>query len=149
MLWLMIYWQLGPQFSTTVPFVFQLLLAGNLALYLYMFFFSSRRRHTIYEFVTGVQTCALPISMNKLLTALIASLFAATTFAAEPPKAEAKVEAKPAATAKAEVKKEEAKPAAAPAAEQKAEAKPAKEKRHHPVKKAEAKPAAEKAEAAK
>ena len=25
------------------------------------FFFSSRRRHTIYEFVTGVQTCALPI----------------------------------------------------------------------------------------
>ena len=34
MLWLFIYWQLGPQFSTTVPFVFQLLLAGNLALYL-------------------------------------------------------------------------------------------------------------------
>ena len=25
------------------------------------FFFSSRRRHTSYEFVTGVQTCALPI----------------------------------------------------------------------------------------
>eukprot|EP01044_Picomonas_judraskeda_P039636 COSAG03_NODE_19086_length_343_cov_0.536885_2_plen_64_part_01 len=23
-------------------------------------FFSSRRRHTRYEFVTGVQTCALP-----------------------------------------------------------------------------------------
>ena len=34
MLWLFIYWQLGPQFSTTVPFVFQLLLAGNLAIYL-------------------------------------------------------------------------------------------------------------------
>jgi len=34
MLWLFIYWQLGPQFSTTVPFVFQLLLAGNMALYL-------------------------------------------------------------------------------------------------------------------
>ncbi len=34
MLWLFIYWQLGPQFSTTVPFAFQLLLAGNLALYL-------------------------------------------------------------------------------------------------------------------
>ncbi len=34
MLWLFIYWQLGPQFSTTVPFIFQLLLAGNLALYL-------------------------------------------------------------------------------------------------------------------
>src|SRR3546814_6031882 len=27
------------------------------------FFFSSRRRHTICELVTGVQTCALPISL--------------------------------------------------------------------------------------
>src|SRR3546814_10305466 len=27
-----------------------------------MFFFSSRRRHTICALVTGVQTCALPIS---------------------------------------------------------------------------------------
>src|SRR5213078_5065161 len=26
------------------------------------FFFSSRRRHTRFELVTGVQTCALPIS---------------------------------------------------------------------------------------
>ena len=34
MLWLFIYWQLGPQFSTTVPFAFQLLLAGNMAIYL-------------------------------------------------------------------------------------------------------------------
>jgi len=34
MVWLFIYWQLGPQFSTTVPFAFQLLLAGNLAIYL-------------------------------------------------------------------------------------------------------------------
>jgi adenylate cyclase len=34
MLWLFIYWQLGRQFSTTVPFIFQLLLAGNLAIYL-------------------------------------------------------------------------------------------------------------------
>ncbi|MCK6405639.1 MAG: adenylate/guanylate cyclase domain-containing protein [Rhodocyclaceae bacterium] len=34
MLWLFIYWQLGPQFSTTIPFVFQLLLAGNMAVYL-------------------------------------------------------------------------------------------------------------------
>lgn len=34
MLWLLIYWQLGPRFSSTIPFVFQLLLAGNLALYL-------------------------------------------------------------------------------------------------------------------
>jgi class 3 adenylate cyclase len=34
MLWLFIYWQLGPQFSSTIPFVFQLLLIGNLLIYL-------------------------------------------------------------------------------------------------------------------
>lgn len=34
MFWLFIYWQLGPQISSTIPFVFQLLLIGNLALYL-------------------------------------------------------------------------------------------------------------------
>lgn len=34
MLWLFIYWQLGPQISSTIPFVFQLLLIGNLAVYL-------------------------------------------------------------------------------------------------------------------
>ena len=28
-------------------------------------FFSSRRRHTRYEFVTGVQTCALPIFRSR------------------------------------------------------------------------------------
>src|SRR3546814_4803488 len=30
------------------------------------FFFSSRRRHTICALVTGVQTCALPISSRRL-----------------------------------------------------------------------------------
>ena len=34
MLWLFLYWQLGPQFSSTIPFVFQLLLVGNLLVYL-------------------------------------------------------------------------------------------------------------------
>ena len=34
MLWLFIYWQLGPQVSSTIPFAFQLLLIGNLAIYL-------------------------------------------------------------------------------------------------------------------
>src|SRR3546814_6358733 len=29
------------------------------------FFFSSRRRHTRCALVTGVQTCALPISINR------------------------------------------------------------------------------------
>src|SRR3546814_4784979 len=33
-----------------------------LCIYLYSFFFSSRRRHTRCALVTGVQTCALPIS---------------------------------------------------------------------------------------
>src|SRR3546814_8448451 len=33
-------------------------------LFVVMFFFSSRRRHTRCALVTGVQTCALPISTN-------------------------------------------------------------------------------------
>ncbi|GBG01139.1 hypothetical protein AZSI13_04660 [Azospira sp. I13] len=33
MLWLLLYWQLGPRFSSTIPFAFQLLLTGNLLLY--------------------------------------------------------------------------------------------------------------------
>ena len=32
---------------------------------LFFFFFSSRRRHTRYISVTGVQTCALPISCER------------------------------------------------------------------------------------
>ena len=34
MLWLVIYWSLGPQFSTTLPFAFQILLAVNMAVYI-------------------------------------------------------------------------------------------------------------------
>jgi len=34
MLWLLIYWLLGPQLSSTLPFVFQLLLTANLLLYI-------------------------------------------------------------------------------------------------------------------
>ena len=34
MLWLFIYWQIGPQLSSTIPFVFQVLLVGNLLVYL-------------------------------------------------------------------------------------------------------------------
>ncbi len=33
MLWLLLYWQLGPRFSSTIPFAFQILLTGNLLLY--------------------------------------------------------------------------------------------------------------------
>src|SRR3546814_7892170 len=37
---------------------------------LYIFFFSSRRRHTRCALVTGVQTCALPI-LRALLVAIV------------------------------------------------------------------------------
>src|SRR3546814_8752904 len=37
-----------------------------MCLSLLFFFFSSRRRHTRCALVTGVQTCALPISMKGL-----------------------------------------------------------------------------------
>ncbi|MBK6638056.1 MAG: adenylate/guanylate cyclase domain-containing protein [Rhodocyclaceae bacterium] len=33
MLWVALYWAMGPQFSSTLPFLFQLLLAGNIILY--------------------------------------------------------------------------------------------------------------------
>ena len=35
---------------------------GSIVMLCCVFFFSSRRRHTRYISVTGVQTCALPIS---------------------------------------------------------------------------------------
>src|SRR3546814_6918654 len=34
-------------------------------LFVFLFFFSSRRRHTRCALVTGVQTCALPISLDE------------------------------------------------------------------------------------
>src|SRR3546814_8299936 len=34
-------------------------------LYFLLFFFSSKRRHTIVAFVTGVETCALPIHVRQ------------------------------------------------------------------------------------
>src|SRR5213076_3470134 len=41
-----------------------------MSVFLFFFFFSSRRRHTRWLVVTGVQTCALPISLARLLDAL-------------------------------------------------------------------------------
>src|SRR3546814_6078177 len=40
----------------------------------FMFFFSSRRRHTRCALVTGVQTCALPISTGVTITHDMASV---------------------------------------------------------------------------
>jgi class 3 adenylate cyclase len=36
MLWLAIYWAIGPRFSATLPYVFQLVLAANLLLYIHL-----------------------------------------------------------------------------------------------------------------
>src|SRR3546814_4834274 len=38
----------------------------------FLFFFSSRRRHTRCALVTGVQTCALPISVDMLFPKFLA-----------------------------------------------------------------------------
>src|SRR3546814_7528656 len=42
-----------------------MLLSLVVSLFLFVFFFSSRRRHTRCALVTGVQTCALPIYGHK------------------------------------------------------------------------------------
>src|SRR3546814_1314492 len=42
--------------------------------FLLLFFFSSRRRHTRCALVTGVQTCALPISGRDLGAAMAADI---------------------------------------------------------------------------
>src|SRR3546814_7446977 len=47
------------------------------------FFFSSRRRHTRCALVTGVQTCALPIYLFKLLVAALRRDPARTTIVSE------------------------------------------------------------------
>src|SRR3546814_7643624 len=41
-------------------------LVNSRTIRVYIFFFSSRRRHTRCALVTGVQTCALPISVRHV-----------------------------------------------------------------------------------
>src|SRR3546814_4841409 len=43
-------------------------LSGRVDCFCFIFFFSSRRRHTRCALVTGVQTCALPILEQRTLT---------------------------------------------------------------------------------
>src|SRR3546814_10447321 len=43
---------------------------GGTAIFCLVFFFSSRRRHTRCALVTGVQTCALPISPHGVVSRL-------------------------------------------------------------------------------
>src|SRR3546814_1119746 len=55
-----------------VSVVFPFLVSFSTILYsFFSFFFSSRRRHTRCALVTGVQTCALPISQRAILAQTI------------------------------------------------------------------------------
>ena len=74
MLWLFIYWQLGPQFSSTIPFVFQLLLVGNLVVYLKTHNFDGFRQIqlALFLFVPFVAQW----SMGNFITASGLSLWA-------------------------------------------------------------------------
>src|SRR3546814_5480098 len=51
-------------FSLGLFWVYFFVFLGYVFYLEFLFFFSSRRRHTICALVTGVQTCALPISAN-------------------------------------------------------------------------------------
>src|SRR3546814_9725261 len=55
-------------------------------LFAFIFFFSSRRRHTRCALVTGVQTCALPISfrVSMLAALIVTSTEAPAQFAGSP-----------------------------------------------------------------
>lgn len=74
MLWLFIYGQLGPQLSSTIPFAFQLLLVGNLAIYLKTLNFEVFRliQLSIFLFMPFVAQW----SMGNFITASGVSLWA-------------------------------------------------------------------------
>src|SRR3546814_9423382 len=55
--------------------MFNLVLVADVNDLLSFFFFSSRRRHTRCALVTGVQTCALPISFATFLGILLIPVF--------------------------------------------------------------------------
>jgi adenylate cyclase len=74
MLWLLIYWQIGPQFSSTLPFAFQVLLVGNLLIYIQTLNFNRFRitQSSIFLFMPFVaQWC-----IGNFLTASGVSLWA-------------------------------------------------------------------------
>jgi len=74
MLWLFIYWQLGPQISSTIPFVFQILLVANLLVYLKTLNFDVFRQIqlSLFLFVPFVAQW----SMGNFITASGISLWA-------------------------------------------------------------------------
>ena len=74
MLWLFIYWQLGPQISSTIPFLFQILLVGNLLVYMKTLNFDAFRliQLSLFLFVPFVAQW----SMGNFITASGISLWA-------------------------------------------------------------------------
>lgn len=74
MFWLFIYWQLGPQISTTIPFVFQLLLVANLAVYLRTLNFNLFRQTQLALFL--FMPFVAQWSMGNFITASGLSLWA-------------------------------------------------------------------------
>ena len=74
MLWLFIYWQLGPQISSTIPFVFQILLVANLVVYMKTLNFDVFRQIqlSLFLFVPFVAQW----SMGNFITASGISLWA-------------------------------------------------------------------------
>ncbi len=74
MFWLFIYWQLGPQFSSTIPFVFQLLLVGNLLVYLKTLNFDGFRQIQLALFL--FMPFVAQWSMGNFITASGLSLWA-------------------------------------------------------------------------
>src|SRR3546814_4403688 len=62
-----------------------MVLANECYLYcMFVFFISSRRRHTSCALVTGVQTCALPISLPFLSTHSISRMLLGAVYASRP-----------------------------------------------------------------
>ena len=74
MFWLFIYWQLGPQISSTIPFVFQLLLIANLAFYLKTLNFEFFRQTQLALFL--FMPFVAQWSMGNFITASGVSLWA-------------------------------------------------------------------------
>jgi len=74
MFWLFIYWQLGPQISSTIPFVFQLLLIANLAFYLKTLNFDFFRQTQLALFL--FMPFVAQWSMGNFITASGVSLWA-------------------------------------------------------------------------
>ena len=74
MFWLFIYWQLGPQISSTIPFVFQLLLIANLAFYLKTLNFDFFRQTQLGLFL--FMPFVAQWSMGNFITASGVSLWA-------------------------------------------------------------------------